>query len=96
MGAGKGPECLTVCYFLFYFQAIIHPDTGKKVLMPFRMSGLFVLFFFFKKIDQFNIVTLSFIHFYSKKIMTSDFLISVSAGYVPFGTVTASFNVYIL
>jgi len=55
MGAGKGPECLTVCYFLFYFQAIIHPDTGKKVLIPFRMSG-----------------------------------------YVPFGTVTASFNVYIL
>ena len=24
---------------LFSFQAIIHPDTGKKVFMPFRMSG---------------------------------------------------------
>lgn len=21
------------------FQAIIHPDTGEKILMPFRMSG---------------------------------------------------------
>ena len=39
---GKGPKCLTVHYFLLCFQAIIHPDTGKKVLMPFRMSGLFV------------------------------------------------------
>ena len=33
---------LTVLDFLLWFQAIIHPDTGKKVLMPFRMSGLFV------------------------------------------------------
>ena len=33
---------LTVLDFILCFQAIIHPDTGKKVLMPFRMSGLFV------------------------------------------------------
>lgn len=59
---GKGHVCLTVLYFLLCFQAIIHPDTGKKVLMPFRMSGLFV-----KKIDQFDIVTLSSVHFYGKK-----------------------------
>jgi len=23
----------------FIFQAIIHPDTGGKIFMPFRMSG---------------------------------------------------------
>ena len=39
-GLGKGSECLTVHYFLLCFQAIIHPDTGKKILMPFRMSGV--------------------------------------------------------
>lgn len=29
-------KCLMV---LFLSQAIIHPDTGEKILMPFRMSG---------------------------------------------------------
>ena len=23
----------------FLFQAVIHPDTGEKILLPFRMSG---------------------------------------------------------
>lgn len=26
-------------YWLVSFQAIIHPDTGEKIFMPFRMSG---------------------------------------------------------
>lgn len=64
---GKGPKCLTVHYFLLCFQAIIHPDTGKKVLMPFRMSGLFVQ----KKLI---ILTLLLYHTFSEqKIMTSNF-----------------------
>lgn len=30
---------LTWLIFIFSLQAIIHPDTGEKILMPFRMSG---------------------------------------------------------
>ena len=42
--------------------------------------------------DIFDIVTYHS-YIFVEKIITSDILISVSAGYVPFGTVTASFNV---
>ena len=28
-----------ICFSNFILKAIIHPDTGQKIFMPFRMSG---------------------------------------------------------
>lgn len=60
-------------------QAIIHPDTGEKIFMPFRMSGttsdedLSA-----KAVWSFSIVC--------QRVSYTDSHFSACAGYVPFGT----------
>ena len=32
----------------YFFQSIIHPDTEKKIFMPFRMSGMNLIILYLK------------------------------------------------
>lgn len=55
-------------------QAIIHPDTGEKIFMPFRMSGTISGEDLCQSCSCFSVLSSFFNHFFAR------------AGYVPFGT----------